>query len=157
MATIMRYDPFDELNRIQRDMTRLIDDNFRGITRSADSNGGSSHQLSARTWAPAVDVRDEGDSVVIHAELPGIKQEDIDIELTGDTLTLRGERKFEDTEKSKNYVRIERSYGSFQRTFNLGVPVQNDKVAASYKDGILTITLPKSEAVQPKKISVAAN
>jgi HSP20 family protein len=101
-----------------------------------------------------VDVREDENEVIVHAELPGVKQEDIDIEVTGDTLTLRGERKFEETDKRKNYVRVERTYGSFQRAFSIGVPIENDKVTAGFKDGVLEIHLPKSEAIKPKKITV---
>jgi len=148
-ASIVRYDPLEELTRLQRDMTRLFDENY-GMPVRTNGNG-----ITTRVWAPAVDVREDENEVVVHAELPGVKLEDIDIEVTGDTLTIRGERKFEQTEKKKNYVRVERTFGSFQRSFAIGVPVQNDKVAASFKDGVLTVHLPKSEAVRPKKVPVA--
>jgi HSP20 family protein len=150
MANIVRYDPFEELTRLQRDMTRLFDESVRTPVRGASENGGA----STRSWAPSVDVRENQNEVVVQAELPGIRQEDIDIEVTGDTLTIRGERKFEQTDKKDNYVRIERAYGSFQRSFAIGVPIQNDKVSATYKDGLLTIQLPKSEAIKPKKVQV---
>jgi HSP20 family protein len=156
MPNIVRYDPFEELTRLQRDMSRLFDESYRSPARS-DSNGSSGNAMTGRFWAPAVDVRDDENEVVVHAELPGVKQEDIDIEVTGDTLTIRGERKFEDTEKRKDYVRVERSYGSFQRSFTIGMPIENDKVNAEFKDGILTVHLPKSEKVKPKKIAVSGN
>ena len=156
MASIVRYDPFEELTRLQRDLSRLADDSFGGVWRSGDGNGHRSNGGSSRSWAPIVDVRDDTHEVVIHAELPGVKQEDIDIEVTGDTLTLRGERKFEDTSRRNDYVRVERSYGSFQRSFTIGIPIQSDKVSASYDAGVLTVRLPKSEAVTPKKVAVSA-
>ena len=149
-ASIVRYDPFEELTRLQRDMTRLFDDNLRGTPRG----NGESNGVAVRTWAPLVDVREDENEVIVHAELPGVKQDDIDIEVTGDTLTIRGERKFEDLEKKRNYVRVERTYGSFQRSFTIGVPIVNDKVNAQFRDGVLTIHLPKSEAVKPKKVLV---
>ena len=157
MANIMRYDPLDELTKLQRDMSRLFDDAFRAPVRASDSNGGSANAVATRSWAPVVDVRDEPEEVVIHADIPGVKQEDIDIEMTGDTLVIRGERKFEETEQKASYVRVERSYGSFQRAFNIGVPIQTENVRAEFRDGVLTVHLPKSEAVKPKKISVAVN
>ena len=104
-----------------------------------------------------MDIFEDQNEIVVKAELPGIKQEDIDIELTGDTLTIKGERKFEDTQRKDNYVRVERAYGQFQRSFTIGVPVQNDAVKASYKDGLLEVHLPKSEATKPKKVKVAAS
>jgi HSP20 family protein len=151
-SNIVRYDPFEELTRLQRDMTRLFDESFRAPARSGSDGNGQG--ITTRAWAPLVDVREDANEVVVHAELPGVKQEDIDIEVTGDTLILRGERKFEETEQKKNYVRVERAYGSFQRSFTIGVPIETDKVAAEFKDGVLTIHLPKSEAIKPKKVQV---
>jgi HSP20 family protein len=148
-SSIVRYDPFEELTRLQRDMTRLFDENYRSSARAANGD-----IFSAKAWAPAVDVREDENEVVVHAELPGVKQGDIDIEVTGDTLTIRGERKFEETEKKNSYIRVERTYGTFQRSFAIGVPIENDKVTATFKDGVLTVQLPKSEAVKPKKVTV---
>ena len=84
-----------------------------------------------------------------------MRQEDIDIERTGDTLTLRGERKFENEERRNDFVRVERSYGRFQRSFTLGVPVQHDQVRATYRDGVLEVHLPKSEETRPRKVQVS--
>ncbi len=152
MANIVRFDPFEDMVRLQREVNRLFEDN----TRSGGSRNGS-ELTAARTWAPAVDIAEDRNEIVLKAELPGLKQDDIDIELTGDTLTIRGERKFEDEQRKDNYVRMERSYGAFQRSFTIGVPVQNDGVSASYKDGVLEIHLPKSEATKPKKVQVTAS
>jgi HSP20 family protein len=148
MANIVRFDPFEDLTRLQREVNRLFEDNTR--------SGRGTEPASTRTWAPAVDIFEDKDEIVVKAELPGLKQEDIDIELTGDTLTLKGERKFEDTQRRDNYVRVERAYGAFQRAFTIGVPVQHDGVTATYKDGVLEVHLPKSEATKPKKVQVAA-
>ena len=149
MPNIVRFDPFEDMTRLQREVNRLFED--RSATR------GGAETASTRAWSPLVDILEDRNEIVVKAELPGIKQEEIDIELTGDTLTLRGERKFEDTPHKDNYVRIERSYGSFQRAFTIGVPVQHDGVKASYKDGILEIHLPKSEETKPKKVQVSAS
>ena len=147
-SNIVRFDPFEDLSRIQRELNRYVDDNGRSSTRNA------SEHANARTWAPVVDIAEDTNEIRIKAELPGIKQSDIDIELTGDTLTLRGERKFEDTEKRDNYVRIERSYGAFHRSFTIGVPVDQNNVNATFKDGILEVRIPKSEETKPKKVAV---
>ena len=149
MANIVRFDPFEDLTRLQREVNRLFEDNSR--------TGRASEPASTRTWAPVVDIFEDQNEIVVRAELPGIKQEEIDIELTGDTLTLKGERKFGDAERREGYVRVERAYGQFQRSFTIGVPVQNDAVTASYKDGLLEVHLPKSEATKPKKVKVAAS
>ena len=112
---------------------------------------------AGRVWSPAVDVAETEHEIVLRAELPSMKQDDIDIELAGDTLSLRGERKFENEERKDNFVRVERSYGRFQRSFTLGVPVQNDQVSATYRDGVLEIHLPKLEQTRPRKVQVSVS
>ena len=111
-----------------------------------------SHNTAPAAWTPAVDVAETEEAIVLHVELPGMKQEEIDIELTGDTLTLRGERKA----TTEGFARIERRSGKFARSFTLATPVQNEKVRAAYRDGVLEITLPKSEETKPRKIAVTA-
>ncbi|BDI33247.1 molecular chaperone [Capsulimonas corticalis] len=148
MANIVRFDPFEDLNRLQREVNRLFEDNSR--------SGRGTETAAARTWAPSVDILEDGNEIVVIADLPGLRQEDIDIELTGETLTIKGERKFEDTQRKDRYVRVERSYGTFQRSFTIVAPVQHDGVKASYKDGILEVHLPKSEETKPKKVQVSA-
>ena len=105
-------------------------------------------------FVPAVDIKETEDEYTITAELPGIKKEDVHIELKNGLLTISGERKFEHEEKKENYTRIERSYGAFRRTFNVPEHVKEDKIEAIYKDGLLTVKLPKGEAVKPKEIEV---
>jgi HSP20 family protein len=100
-----------------------------------------------------VDIMETPTDLIVRAEIPGVKREDIDVEVTPESLTIRGERKF-DTEHKDQYLRVERPYGPFQRSFSIGVPVQADKVKASYKDGILEITIPKAEEVTPKKVEI---
>ena len=151
---IVRFDPFRELDRLQNEVNRL----FEGYTQAPEQrgNGGGSGQLTTtRLWSPAVDVAENQNEIVLRAELPGMKQEDIDIELTGDTLTLRGDRKFENEERREDFVRVERAYGRFQRSFTLGVPVQHDQVKASYRDGVREVHLPKSENTKPRKVQVS--
>ena len=112
--------------------------------------------VSARVWSPTVDVFEDAGAIVIKADLPGVKQEDIDIEMNGDTLTIRGERKFEDEARRDNYVRVERQYGAFQRAFTIGTPVEPEGVKATYRNGVLELTIPKAEAGKPKKVQVSA-
>jgi HSP20 family protein len=151
--SIVRYDPFRELDRLQSEMNRL----FEGVlTPSGERASANALTTQTRLWSPAVDVAETQTELVLRAEIPGIKPEDVDIELTGDTLTLRGERKFENEERKDNFVRVERSYGRFQRSFTLAVPVNADAVKATYKDGVLEVHLPKSEANKPRKVQVTA-
>lgn len=153
---IVRFDPFREMDRLQNEVNRL----FEGYTTTAPELRGSGNSAAAaaayqgRMWSPSVDVAESQNEIVLRAELPGLRQEDIDIEMTGDTLILRGERKFENEERRENFVRVERSYGRFQRSFTLGVPVKQNDVTASYRDGILEVHLPKSDETRPRKVQV---
>ncbi|MGC4044388.1 MAG: Hsp20/alpha crystallin family protein [Armatimonas sp.] len=141
---LVRFDPLREMERLHNDLNRL----FEGA-QSTDSR-------ADRSWAPAVDVAETEDALYVRAEVPGMSRDDIDIELSGETLTLRGERKFESEDKKDNFVRIERRYGKFSRSFTLATPIQIDKVSANYRDGILEIVLPKSEETKPRKVQVIA-
>lgn len=146
--------PFEDMGRIQQDVNRLFDEAFRGPARSPH---GAEPQAS-RAWSPLVDVLEDENEIVVVAEVAGASIDDMDIEATGESLTIKGERKLEQpTLPNGHFVRVERTYGRFQRSFTIGVPVQHDKVSASLKDGLLTIRLPKSEAVKPKKVQVSAS
>jgi HSP20 family protein len=143
---MIRWDPFRDLEALQENVNRLFQ----------ESMGRPRHEpVSERAWVPVVDVLSDDDKIVVRAEIPGMKREDIDIELNGDMLTIKGERKFQDEEHKENYVRVERAYGNFQRSFTLGVPVKATEIKAAYKDGVLEITIPKAEEVKPKKVEVA--
>ena len=107
-----------------------------------------------REWMPPFDVSETEGEIIVKAELPGMNVEDIDITLTDGLLTIKGERKMEKEDKRENYHRIERQFGSFSRSLNLGVNVKADSIDAGYKDGVLTVTLPKAEEDKPKKIEV---
>ncbi len=110
-------------------------------------------------WVPAVDVEETENEYLFKAEMPGLKKEDVKISLLDNVLTLTGEKKTEEkkTDKEKKYHRVERSYGSFQRSFALSSPIQGDKISASYRDGILEIVVPKSEESKPKEIDIKVN
>jgi HSP20 family protein len=149
---IVRFDPFEDLARIQREVNRLFDDSSRSGTRQ-----GGAEAASTRTWAPAVDIFEDANEIVFRVELPGIKQDDIDIEVSNDTLTIKGERHFEDAERKDGFIRVERAYGKFQRSFSIPIPVDQDKIQASYRDGLLEVKLPKAEAIKPKKVQVTTS
>jgi HSP20 family protein len=112
--------------------------------------------VEQRGWTPAIEVFEKEDRFLVKAELPGMKEEDIDVSAVGDTLTIKGERKTESEVKEEDYYCCERSYGSFFRSIALPSHVDAEKIEASYEDGILEVSLPKISEVKPKKISVSA-
>lgn len=112
--------------------------------------------IEERGWAPPIEVFEKEDKFVVKAELPGIKEEDIDVSVVGDTLTVKGERKAESEVKEEDYYCCERSYGSFSRSIALPSTVDANKIEASYENGVLEVSLPKAAKVKPKKISVSA-
>ena len=105
-------------------------------------------------WSPAVDIYDQGGEVVIHAELPGMKKEDIDVRVENNILTIRGKKERKEEIKEEGYFRAERTYGSFTRSFSLPNTVEIGRIAAEYKDGVLTLRLPKAEEAKPRQIEV---
>jgi HSP20 family protein len=105
-------------------------------------------------WAPTLDIEEDKDNFMVNVELPGMKKEDIKISLSGETLTISGERRYESEEKGKTYFRLERAYGKFQRTLNLPAEVDANRTKASYQNGILTLTMPKSERAKAKEIAI---
>jgi len=144
---IMRWRPTRDLLNIREEMNRLFDDFFSGWPERRKG-------LLEGEWAPTIDVAETENDIVVTAELPGVEQDGVDITITDDILTLKGEKKEEREVKKENYHRIERSYGSFQRSVNLPTGVQSDKAKASYKDGVLKITVPKAEEAKPKQIKI---
>ncbi len=147
---LIRWDPFRDLVTLQDRMDRLFQDS---MTR----NRGYEHSLSAGFWSPAVDIYETDDAVVLKAELAGLTKNDVTIEIKESTLIIKGERQFEKDIKEENYHRIERSYGSFSRTFSLPQTVDQSKVGATFKDGLLEITIPKIKEARPKQISIKEN
>ena len=135
----------DELNQLRQEMERLFELPF----------GEASGSQFFREWAPAVDLYEERDNYIVKAEVPGMKKEEIDVSLHQNALTISGERKHEEKREGGNF-RAERFYGRFQRTITLPAPVNGENVKASYKDGVLTITLPKSEEAKPKQIEISS-
>lgn len=145
---IVRWEPFRDLVTLQDRMNRIFDDAFRGNRGTQDdwALGGS--------WAPTVDIYEHNGNLVLKAELPGIDPQDVDIRVENNVLTLRGERKLDNEVKQENYHRVERSYGSFSRSFTLPNVVDTDKIKAEFKDGVLQLVLPKKEEAKPKQISI---
>ena len=146
MADITEWRPFREVSRLRREMDRLWEDFFGPGRRGL--------QPMAEAWLPALDVSESGDKVTVKAEVPGMEAKDIEISMVGDTLTIKGEKKAEREEKEESYHLVERSYGSFVRSIRMPAPVNADKIEASYKNGVLTITCPKKEEVKPKAIEI---
>jgi HSP20 family protein len=114
-----------------------------------------SEPRTGRPWSPAVDILESEDALILKADLPDVKTEDIDVRVENQTLTLRGHRRFEKDDNAKGYHRIERSYGDFVRSFALPSIVDTEKVNADYKNGVLTITIPKREAAKPRQVKVS--
>ena len=144
---IVRWDPFRDLITIQDRMNKLFEQTL-ARTRGDDE------VVAPSAWSPSVDIYETAEAIVLTAELPGLKREDIEIQLRDSTLTLKGERKFEREVKDENYLRIERSYGAFQRAFSLPTVVQQDKIKAVFRDGVLEVTMPKAEEAKPKQVKV---
>jgi len=134
------------MTTLQNRINRLFDDPLMPINRDDDDFLGA--------WNPAVDLFEKDDSFVIKAELPGLDKKDISVELKDRVLMLKGERKCENEVKEENYYRRERSYGKFQRAFNLPSDLDPDKIKADFKDGVLEISIPKPEAQKPKPITI---
>lgn len=139
---------FDRLTNLREELDRVFESPFGSVFRPLGS---------LNRWNPAVDVYQDKDQFTVYAELPGLKKEEIEISLNGDTLTISGERNHEAEAKAEQGFRTERFFGKFQRSLTLPVPVNAEKVNATYKDGILKVVLPKAEEAKPKQIPVSVN
>jgi HSP20 family protein len=142
---IVRFDPFGDLASMQDRIHRIFGEAYRN----------DDDVLNRGDWRPPVDIYENGNhEIVLRAELPGLKREDLDIRVENNTLTLRGERKRDTEVKHESYHRIERTYGAFSRSFSLPTTVNTEKVQATFADGVLTITLPIREEAKPRQIQV---
>lgn len=147
MNTITRWDPFRNISTLQEQVNRLFEDSFFR---------GRADESSLAAWTPAVDIYEDGNQMVIKADLPDVHEKDIEVRLENNLLTIRGDRKFEKKVSEENYLRVERAYGSFSRSFSLPSTVDAERINAEHRNGVLTITLPKREESKPRQIKVGA-
>jgi HSP20 family protein len=147
--SIVRWDPFRELEDVSERLNRVFG---RSIVA-----GESKDAMTTFDWAPSVDVLETNEDFQVKAELPDVKKEDVKVSVDGGVLRIQGERKQEKEEKGKKWHRVERSYGSFLRTFTLPENIDDAKVQADFKDGVLSVRLPKSEKAKPKSVEVKIN
>lgn len=142
--TMVKYDPFRELRNLQDEMTRL----FTGVQPF------NREEMTHGAWAPSVDIWEDQDRLILEAELPGMKRDDFEISVENNVITLRGERKFEKKAEGDNYHRVERSYGSFTRSFTLPQTVTAEGATADFDNGVLRVSLPKREETKARKIEI---
>lgn len=144
--SITRWDPFHHLN-FQDQVNRLFDTSFR--VRPEES--------ALTAWSPAVDIYETENELILKADVPDINEKDLDVRVENNMLSIRGERKFEQKVKEENYLRVERSYGAFSRSFSLPNTVNTEAIKAEYKNGVLTVELPKRVEAKPKQVKVNVN
>lgn len=140
--SLIRWNPYRNLRTLPRDLDSFFND------------FGLDYRSSDKVWAPSVDIVETEDNYKLKAEIPGMNKDDIKISFEDHVLTLSGERKNESEENEKNLHRVERFYGKFQRSFHLPEGIKTDDISAKYKDGVLTIDVPKAEEVKPKEIAI---
>jgi HSP20 family protein len=145
--SMIKYDPFRELRNLQDEMTRLFTGSRPVLLGQEDMAHGG--------WAPNVDIYEDKDRLILEAELPGMKRDDFDISVENNVITLSGERKFEKKTGGDNYHRVERSYGSFTRSFTLPQTVTADGATADFENGVLRVSLPKREETKARKIEIS--
>jgi len=143
MRTLTRFEPFRGASTLQDQLNRVFNDVFE---RAGESN--------LTSWAPAVDIFETEHELVVKADLPDVDPKDLDIRVENNILTIRGERKFEKKVSEDKYLRVERAYGSFSRSFSLANTVNAEAIKADYQNGVLTLTIPKREEAKPKQIKV---
>lgn len=151
MANITRWDPVGEMMSLRSAMDRLFEDSFVNPTTWRSITGSETGGVM-----PAMDVHENADELVVTASLPGVKADDVDITITGQTLTIKGEMKADETVNRDQYLYRERRYGTFNRTIQLPVRVEGDKADATFEDGVLTLRIPKAEEVKPRQIKIHA-
>jgi HSP20 family protein len=143
MNTLHRWEPFRSAATLHEQLNRVFGE---GFNRQEESN--------LTTWAPAVDILENEHELVVKADLPDVDPKDLDIRVENNILTIRGERKFEKALNDGNYLRVERAYGSFARSFALANTVNTEAIKADYQNGVLTLHIPKREEAKPKQIKV---
>ena len=146
MNAIYRWDPFRDLNTFNEQVSCLLGESFTPSGETALAN-----------WSPAVDIYETEGELVVKADLPDVNEKDIDIRVESNTLTIRGERLFEEKVNKDNYLRVERSYGTFARSFSFPNTVNSENIQADYHNGLLTVHMPKREESKPKQIKVGVS
>jgi HSP20 family protein len=144
---LVKWDPARELDLLQGDMNRLFDTFFQGRGLNAGVNGG-------RRWVPAMDLTETDGEFVLRADLPGLEEDDLDIEVKGSVLTVSGEREAEHEESSRGFHRVERSFGRFSRSLDLPEGIDPDAVTAKFDRGVLEVRMPKPVETQPTKVQI---
>jgi HSP20 family protein len=147
---LVRWEPMRELNTLQTEMNRLFNTFF-------DEGENGQDRQSSRRWAPAVDLFEREDSLVLKADLPGLTEDDVQIEVRDHVLTISGERRADFEDKENGYYRVERAFGSFSRSLTLPEGVDADKIAASFDNGVLEVTIPKPEERKPRRIEIGSS
>ena len=147
--TLVRWNPFRDMSMLQNHMNRLFEDAMGTWPGESDGRGSTS-------WVPLADIYENENDLIVRAELPGVDPKAVDVRVENNVLTIRGERTFEQKVQQENYHRLERSYGTFFRSFALPTTIDADKIQAEYRDGVLNLTLPKSEKAKPKRIQISA-
>jgi len=143
-----RWEPFRGLNTLQEQVNRLFEDS---VTRTRSS------QAALASWAPAVDIFETENELVVKADLPDVQEKDIDVRVENNTLTIRGDRKFNNEVHEDNYLRVERAYGTFTRSFSLPNTVNTEGIHAEYRSGVLSVRMPKREETKPKQIKISVS
>jgi HSP20 family protein len=144
MRTLSRFEPFRGVSSLQDQINRVFNDVFE---RAGDES-------SLASWAPAVDILETEHELIVQADLPDVNPKDLDIRVENNILTIRGERKFEKKVSEDKYLRVERAFGSFSRSFSLANTVNAEAIKADYQNGVLTLAIPKREEAKPKQIKV---
>jgi len=144
VSSITRWDTYGGLSGLQEQVNRLFESTF---PRRSDNS-------ALTTWAPAVDIYETENELVVKADLPDVSEKDLDVRVENNMLSIRGERKFEKKVEEENYLRVERTYGAFSRSFSLPNTISTEAIKADYKNGVLTVTLPKRAESKPKQVKV---
>jgi HSP20 family protein len=147
MTTIAKIEPYRGSATLHDQFDRLFNETFRN----------PSEETALTAWAPSVDIYETPNELVVKADLPEVSEKDIDVRVENNLLTIRGERKFEKSVSEENFLRVERTYGAFSRSFSLPNTVNPEAIGAEYKNGVLTITLPKREESKPRQVKVTVN
>jgi HSP20 family protein len=144
---LVRWTPFHDMTLLQKQMNRLFDGALQGWPAETDGT---------RNWVPPADIHETDNDLIVTTDLPGVDPKNIDVRVENNVLSITGERHFERKVENENFHRVERIYGRLARSFTLSTPVQADKIQATYKDGVLRISLPKAEQAKPKRIQIGA-